>query len=161
MKQSASSRKTNEQARETIANILLFALSDPRLSSATITGCEVSYDKSVCNVFYSAAPETYVEVAKAFEGAKGHIRSLMARRLSWRVAPELRFILDESVDEAERIGRALLRERDRMENRSMADEDVVLNEHGELGQQKVSHILEPTFSPKTQRDGVQAQEGVC
>ena len=31
----------------------------------------------------------------------------MARQLSWRVAPELRFILDTSVDEAERISTAL------------------------------------------------------
>lgn len=114
MKQSGSSRKTNEQARELIANILLFDIADPRLSLATITACEVSYDKSVCNVYYSAAPASYEETAAAFEGARGRIRSLMARRLPWRVAPELRFMLDESVDEAERIGRALQRERERM-----------------------------------------------
>ena len=114
MKQSGSSRRTNERAREVIANILLFDIADPRLSLATITGCEVSFDKSVCNVFYSTSPDCYEETAEAFEGARGRIRSLMARRLSWRIAPELRFMLDESVDEAERIGRALLRERERM-----------------------------------------------
>ena len=114
MKQSGSSRKTNERARETVANILLFDISDPRLSQATVTGCEVSFDKSVCNVYYSSAPGSYEETAAAFEGARGRIRSLMARRLSWRVVPELRFLLDDSVDEAERIGRAILRERDRM-----------------------------------------------
>lgn len=107
MKQSPFSRKVNEQAREVIANILLFDIADPRLSLVTITGCEVSYDRSVCNVFYSTALDNYDDAAEAFTRASGRIRSLMARELSWRVAPELRFILDTSVDEAQRIATAL------------------------------------------------------
>ena len=54
MKQGSTNRKVNQQAREVIASILLFEISDPRLSLVTITGCEVSYDRSVCNVFYTA-----------------------------------------------------------------------------------------------------------
>ena len=91
MKQSASNRKVNEQAREVIASILLFDVSDPRLHLVTITGCEVSYDRSVCNVYYTTDPERYAGAQAAFEAAAGHIRSLMAKKLSWRVAPELRF----------------------------------------------------------------------
>ena len=98
MKQSSSNRKVNEQAREVIASILLFEISDPRLELVTVTGCEVSYDRSVCNVFYTTEPERYDDVAEAFAKASGRIRSLMARKLSWRVAPELRFLLDTSVD---------------------------------------------------------------
>lgn len=113
MKQSGSSRKVNEQAREVVASILLFEVSDPRLDLVTITGCEVSYDRSVCNVYYTVDPDRYSDAAEAFHKASGRIRSLMARSLSWRVAPELRFILDTSVDEAERIGRALAREAER------------------------------------------------
>lgn len=110
MKQSSSNRKVNEQAREVIASILLFEISDPRLRLVTITGCEVSYDRSVCNVFYTTEPERYQDVAEAFQKAAGRIRSLMARQLSWRVAPELRFLLDASVDQAERIASALARD---------------------------------------------------
>lgn len=110
MKQSSSNRKVNEQAREVIASILLFEISDPRLRLVTITGCEVSYDRSVCNVFYTTEPERYQDVAEAFRKAAGRIRSLMARQLSWRVAPELRFLLDASVDQAERIASALARD---------------------------------------------------
>lgn len=124
MKQSGSSRKVNEQAREVIANIMLFDVSDPRLDLVTVTGCEVSFDKSVCNVYYSVSPDRYEEAAAAFEAARGRIRSLMARRLAWRVAPELRFMLDASVDEAERIGRALMRERERMAGSPSADGGV-------------------------------------
>lgn len=110
MKQNSSSRKVNERAREVIANALLFDISDPRLSMVTITACEVSFDRSHCNVFYTADADSYDDVARAFEGAAGRIRSLMAKRLSWRVAPELRFILDTSVDQAQRIDEALRRE---------------------------------------------------
>lgn len=120
MKQSSSNRKVNEQAREVIAEILLFEISDPRLNLVTVTGCEVSYDRSVCNVFYTTEPERYDAVAEAFRKASGAIRSLMAKKLSWRIAPELRFFLDKSVDEAERISEAL--QRDAHRNRSCAAE---------------------------------------
>ena len=118
MKQSSSNRKVNEQAREVIAGIRLFEISDPRLELVTITGCEVSYDRSVCNVFYTTEPDRYEDVAAAFQKASGRIRSLMARKLSWRIAPELRFLLDKSVDEAERIASAL--ERDAARNKVAA-----------------------------------------
>ena len=107
MKQNASSRKANAQAQEVIASILLFDISDARLERATITGCEVSFDKSMCNVFYSAPKEDYESVARAFDSAKGRIRSLMSKQLTWRKSPELRFILDETVDTAARIGKAI------------------------------------------------------
>ena len=90
MKQGASNRKVNEQAREVIASILLFEVSDPRLTLVTVTGCEVSYDRSACNVYYTCEPERYADAAAALEGARGRIRSLMARKLSWRVAPGCR-----------------------------------------------------------------------
>lgn len=121
MKQSSSNRKVNEQAREMIASILLFEVSDPRLELVTITGCEVSYDRSVCNVFYTTEPDRYDDVAAAFAKAAGRIRSLMAKKLSWRIAPELRFLLDTSVDQAERIATAL--ERDAARNKVVAPTD--------------------------------------
>lgn len=119
MKQSASNRKVNEQAREVIASILLFDISDPRLDLVTITGCEVSYDRSVCNVYYTCEPDRYVEVAAALNDAKGAIRSAMAKKLSWRVAPELRFHQDQSVDAAESVGRYIAEEEAR---RKVAEE---------------------------------------
>lgn len=113
MKQSSSSRKVNQQAREVIANALLFEISDPRFALVTITDCEVSFDRSACNVFYTCDAQSYTEVAQAFAAARGRIRSIMAQQLSWRVAPDLRFIRDESVDVAQRIEEALKREAER------------------------------------------------
>lgn len=114
-------RKVNEQAREVIASILLFDIADPRLALVTITGCEVSYDRSVATVFYTTDPEDYAQAEAAFAQAKGRIRSLMAKKLSWRVAPELRFRLDTSVDEAESIAIALAAERSRGAEGAEAD----------------------------------------
>ncbi|NHM14579.1 30S ribosome-binding factor RbfA [Xiamenia xianingshaonis] len=124
MKQSAANRKVNEHAREVIAHILLFEISDPRLQLVTVTGCEVSYDRSYCNVFYTTEPERYEEAAAAFKKAAGAIRSLMAKELSWRVAPELRFLLDESVDNAERIAEALQKGKPVHEADKPEDEDA-------------------------------------
>lgn len=116
MKQSASNRKVNEQAREVIASILLFDVSDPRLHLVTITGCEVSYDRSVCNVYYTTDPERYAGAQAAFEAAAGHIRSLMAKKLSWRVARSCASTwIRPSISEA--ISQALNSEREHQEKR--------------------------------------------
>ena len=65
------------------------------------------------SAFYVTTKEGKRLYVKAFDKAKGRIRSLMSKQLSWRVAPELRFLLDESVDNAERIESALKRDADR------------------------------------------------
>lgn len=132
MKQSSSNRRVNEQAREVLAEILLFEISDPRLDMVTITGVEVSYDRSVANVYYSTEPTRYTEVAQAFAAAAGRIRSLMAKKLSWRVAPELRFRLDTSVDNAERIAAALNADFDRNNTAGAQQDHDAANASGAL-----------------------------
>lgn len=134
MKQNSSSRKLNEQAREVLAHILLFEVSDPRLDMVTITGCEVSFDRSMCNVYYTVDPSRYEDAAAGFAAAYGRIRSLMGRALHWRVTPELRFMLDASVDEAQRIAEALAGDAGRNEEsaRKNADfDDSVYHRDGE------------------------------
>lgn len=106
-------RKVDEQAREVISNILLFDVSDPRLEMVTVTGCKVSFDRSYCDVYYTAEPDRYAAVEAAFGSAKGHIRSLMAKKLDWKQAPELRFHLDQTVDAAEKLGRYISEEKAR------------------------------------------------
>ena len=107
MKQNQHSRRTNEQARVKLANILLFEISDPELALVTITGVEVSVDKSYLRAYVSCDADRYDEVAAALARAKGRIRSILGRSLGWRVTPELDFRIDTTTDEAERISRAL------------------------------------------------------
>ena len=107
MKQNNATRRLGEQLREKLGYILLFEISDPRLDLVTITGVEVSIDRSFARIFVSCDGDRYEEVLEALASAKGRMRSLLARTLDWRVTPELDFRIDRSTDEAERIARAL------------------------------------------------------
>ncbi|MDR0308543.1 MAG: 30S ribosome-binding factor RbfA [Coriobacteriales bacterium] len=100
-------RRTNEAAREALASILLYQIKDPRLDFATISGVDVSRDRSVARVYISAERGHEDEVAEGLESAKGRMRSLLGAELGWRMTPELRFAIDTTLDEAERIANAL------------------------------------------------------
>lgn len=107
MKQNRNSRRTNEMAREKLAQILLFEVSDPDLELVTLTGVEVSVDRSVLKAYVSCDKDRYEKVSAALERARGRVRSLMGHALGWRVTPELIWQIDTTADEAERIARAL------------------------------------------------------
>lgn len=107
MSRESFGRKVEEQVREAVAAILATEVSDPRLTLITVTGAKVSSDRSVASVYVSADPERYDEVTHGLESAKGRVRSLLGRSLGWRVTPELRFFIDESVDAGDRISEAL------------------------------------------------------
>jgi ribosome-binding factor A len=107
MKQTPATRRLNEQAREVVASILVKDVSDPRLELVTVTGAEVSSDRSVLLVFVSTDPERYDEVLAGLNSAKGRIRSLLGGALGWRVTPELKFYIDKSVDSGMAIEEAL------------------------------------------------------
>lgn len=107
MKQTPASRRSGEIAREKLASILLFEISDPDLDLVTVTGVDVSVDRSFMRAYVTCEPGRYDEVLAALGRAKGRIRSLLGRALGWRVTPELAFAIDTSTDEAERIARAL------------------------------------------------------
>ena len=107
MKQNQNSRRTNQLAREKLATIMLFEVSDPDLQLVTITGVEVSVDKSVLKAYVSCDRDRYESVAAVLQRAKGRIRSLLGHALGWRVTPELIFQIDTTADEAERIANAL------------------------------------------------------
>ncbi|HBT95075.1 MAG TPA: 30S ribosome-binding factor RbfA [Coriobacteriia bacterium] len=107
MKQTPQSRKINEAARTALADILLLQVSDPRLAYVTVTGVEVSKDRSMANIYVSAEKSQYADVEAGLASAKGRIRSLLGQSLGWRVTPDLRFFLDTSIDEAEVIAQAL------------------------------------------------------
>ena len=90
---------------------------DPLLT-AMVTAVEVSRDLSVARVYFSsldldAEPE---ELVGAIESASGFIRSQLARELTVRNVPELRFRFDTSLRDGEAmeqlIDSAIERDRD-------------------------------------------------
>ena len=62
MKQNANSRRMAELAREKLGYILLFEVSDPDLEFVTLTGVEVSIDKSMLRAYVSCEASRYDEV---------------------------------------------------------------------------------------------------
>lgn len=107
MKQNNNSRRMAEQAREKLGYILLFEVSDPALEMVTLTGCEVSIDKSMLKAYVSCDASRYDEVSEALQRAKGRIRSLLGKALGWRVTPNIAFVIDTTVDDAEKLARML------------------------------------------------------
>ncbi|MDR1776118.1 MAG: 30S ribosome-binding factor RbfA [Actinomycetes bacterium] len=99
--------KNDEAVRAAVATILSTDISDPRLFLITVTGAQVSPDKSVANIYVSCEPERYDEVLAGLQSAKGRIRTLLGHALSWRNTPDLRFFIDEAIDAGERIAAAL------------------------------------------------------
>ena len=102
-KQSAAARRVNEAARAALSDLLLTEFSDPRLELITVTDVRVSRDRSVATVLVSSSPEQYEDTLAGLESAKGRLRSLLGKELSWRVTPELRFVIDIGVDHAQEI----------------------------------------------------------
>lgn len=109
MKQTPRTRKVNEMVREAVAIILSEEIADPRLDLVTVTSAEVSPDMMVANIYVitHGDDDRYAELLEGLESAKGRIRSLLGQRITLRFTPELRFLIDRSVDEGMRISQAL------------------------------------------------------
>ena len=107
MSRESFGRKNDEQIREAVATIISREISDPRVMLITVTGAKTSRDKSIASIYVSAEPARYEEVLEGLNSAKGRIRSMLGRNLTWRVTPELRFFIDDSIDEGQRIAEAL------------------------------------------------------
>jgi ribosome-binding factor A len=107
------SRRTdriNGLLRQEISQLLSRDLNDPRLSGVvSITRVETSADLRVSKVYVSVlgGPDDKVSVLKGISSAGGFIRREMRDRLSLKYIPDLRFTLDESMEEAQHIQRLM------------------------------------------------------
>jgi ribosome-binding factor A len=102
--------RASQRIQQEIAMLFEREVSDPRLASVNITRVEVSGDLRYAKVF--VAPITGDDDATramtdALDRATGFFRHRIAERLDLRVAPEVRFLLDHSIEKGERFLRAL------------------------------------------------------
>ena len=95
--------------QQEIAAILQKDVKDPRIGFITITGVDVTNDLSLAKVYYSVLGEESArkETAAGLKSAYPYIRGEVARRLQFKIAPELRFLYDASLDRAERLDQLL------------------------------------------------------
>jgi len=106
MPQHQRSDRVAAAIREEVANFLAEGVKDPRVTGlVTVTGVEMTRDLRHAKVFVSIMGEDS-QRASTIEGltsVQGFLRSRLARSLSLRVAPEVQFVMDESVARAARI----------------------------------------------------------
>jgi ribosome-binding factor A len=96
-----------------IASILERELRDPRLQGqwVSVTDVEVTNDLSMARVYVSMLDggPSREETLAALENASGFVRRALAPRLGLREMPELRFILDSSIERGARVEEILKR----------------------------------------------------
>lgn len=103
--------RVGEAVREAIAEMLLREVKDPRIGMVTLTAAALTDDLRHCKVYFSCVGD---EAARArslagLRSASGFIKTQVMRRLQLRYTPELTFVFDPSIAEAERLA-GLLRD---------------------------------------------------
>ena len=107
-KESNRPRRVAELIRRELASMIR-TLDDTRTHQATITYVDVSPDLKSARVYFTllAGAAGAEPVLDAFKRAAGHLRRDLARRVSLRVVPELRFHFDESIERGDRLSRLI------------------------------------------------------
>ncbi len=99
------SKRVEEQIQRLLVELIRREVHDPRVGSITITHVAVSRDLSHATVqflpFDSSRPAA--EVALALKSASGFLRVQLRKHLQMRQVPELRFLVDETIDKAARL----------------------------------------------------------
>lgn len=98
-------RRVGDRIAEELAVLLQFEVEDPRLAGLVITGVDVDRELAFATVYVAAytGEERHDEVLEALEGAKGFLRSQLAKRIELRSFPHLRFRWDASQIRGARI----------------------------------------------------------
>ena len=101
--------RVSDLIKDEISRLLLREVRDPRVGFVTITGASVSPDLKNVRVFVSILGEPQARQAsiKALNSAAGFFRRTLFKNLRLRFAPAVRFQLDESLDQGDRIERVL------------------------------------------------------
>ena len=111
--ESKRTRRIGNQIRQTLGELLLHELRDPRIAAAgvvSVTHVQVSPDLRVAKVYLSSsdeAEETRRNMVAGFRSAGRYLRGEVGRRLDLRRVPELRFELDETLQRAWNVERVL------------------------------------------------------
>ena len=122
MRQNRAAR-VGDEIQKVISQLLLTEVKDPRIPMMTsVLEVRMSSDLTHANVYLSVygTQQEKRECMEAVNRASGFIRSQVARRIKLRVAPELHFKLDESIEKSmdlmDLIDRTIKEDQDRAGN---------------------------------------------
>jgi ribosome-binding factor A len=101
--------RVNELIKEVLSELVLTELKDPRVGLITVVGVRVTNDLSSAKVLFSVMGDEEQRAAtlKALKGASNFMRRVLVRQLDVKVAPELRWVYDDSLDRSFRIEQTL------------------------------------------------------
>ena len=93
--------RINDEIQKEISAIIRGDLKDPRIGVVTsVLKVDTTNDLKYCKVYISVLgdEDKKQEVMGVLKNAAGFIRSLIAQRINLRITPELKFILDDSLE---------------------------------------------------------------
>ncbi len=108
--------RINSLMLEAIAEILLREVKDPRTHNVTLTAVTIGPDLKLAKVYFSTfRPEDREPALEGLRSASGYIKRQVSGRLRLRHTPELRFLVDETLEKANRL-ESLLRQVEQKES---------------------------------------------
>lgn len=100
-KNSIKNTRINGEVQKELSVIIRNEIKDPRIHPMTsVMSVEVAPDLKTCKAFISVLGDDEAKTAtiRGLKNAEGYIRRALAKNLNLRNTPEIRFILDESIE---------------------------------------------------------------
>lgn len=100
-KNSIKNTRINGEVQKELSSIIRGEIKDPRIHPMTsVMAVEVAPDLKTCKAYISVLGNQEAKEAtiRGLNSAEGYIRRQLARKLNLRNTPEIRFILDESIE---------------------------------------------------------------
>ena len=100
-KNSIKNTRINGEVLRELSMIIRQEIKEPRIHMMTsVTGVEVAPDLKTCKAFISVLgnEQEKRDTLEGLKNAEGYARRMLAKRLNLRNTPEIRFILDQSIE---------------------------------------------------------------
>lgn len=100
-KNSIKNTRINGEVQRELSNIIHGEIKDPRINPLTsVVAVEVAPDLKTCKAYISVLgdEESQAKTLAGLKSAEGFIRSKLAKTVNLRNTPEIRFVLDQSIE---------------------------------------------------------------
>lgn len=100
-KRSIKNTRVNTEVQRELSSIVRGGIKDPRVAPWTsVVAAEVAPDLKTCKVYISVlgGEKEQKDTLEGLQSAEGYIRRELARTLNMRNTPQIRFILDQSIE---------------------------------------------------------------
>lgn len=100
-KRGIKNTRVNTEVQRELSNIIRSGIKDPRVATWTsVVAAEVAPDLKTCKAYISVLGDekAQAETLAGLNSAVGYIRRELAKNLNMRNTPEIRFILDQSIE---------------------------------------------------------------